>query len=69
MALKDWKKNRDKNRFEKDGKIVQVGSITIGQGTKVERKQFWLVHGANVTHSIKTQAKAIKIARAYMRSH
>lgn len=35
--LKCWKKNYEKNRFEKNGEIVQVGINTIGKGTKAER--------------------------------
>ena len=67
--LKCWKKNPKKNRFEKNGKIVQVGGYIIGKGTKEEKKVYWVLHGDKITHDFKTKEDASKFAVKYMKKH
>ena len=70
--LKCWKKNYPKNRFEKNGEIVQVGGYIVGKGTKAERKVYWVVHGkkpAKITHGFPTKESASKFAVKYMKKH
>ncbi len=69
--LKYWKRNIKKNRFEKNGEIVQVGINTIGKGTNAERIEGWVVYGkpSKITHGFKSKIDAIKFANKYLKEH